>query len=199
MKNVARMFLLVATAVVSIGEASAATVSVLPATTTVTPGGSVSIDLFIDGLGDTSAPALGDFDIDITFDAGALTLTGYTLGGALGDPGTGEALDVSFGEYLVGTLNIAEVSLLTPGELEGSQPAGFVLATIEFTATGLAAGDSTSLDIGAVFALGDATGSPVVLDTTSGATITAVVPAPAAVWLFATALLAAAGMRRPPV
>lgn len=199
MKNSARLLLLLATAVVSVGEASAASVSLLPATTTITPGGSVSIDLFIDGLGDTSAPALGDFDIDITFDAAALTLTGYTLGGALGDPATSEALDVSFGEYLIGTLNIAEVSLLTPSELVGSQPAGFVLATIEFTAAGLAAGDSTSVDIGAVFALGDATGSPIALDTTSGATITAVVPAPAAIWLFATALLAAAGMRRSPI
>lgn len=180
--------------------AGAASLTILPSSTLVTPGGAFAVDLVVSGLGDAAAPSVGAFDIDIGFDPTDLTLIGVTLGTALGDVGLGEALDASFGHYLPGVINIAEVSFLAPATLDAAQPDSFVLATLAFAATGMAAGDTTTLGILTVLSLGDALGDPLTADALTGATVTAI-PVPAAVWLFAGALAALAGrgrgLRRP--
>ena len=73
-------------------------------------------------------------------------------------------------------------------ELDGVQGDTFVLATLDFVLSGLSAGESTMVDVLGVFALGDATGSPLPVDGTAGATISAI-PLPAAGWLLGSALL----------
>ena len=95
--------------------ATATTISLIPSAADVRPGDTVSLDLVIAGLVDGAAPSLGDFDIDLSFDPAALGFQGYTLGTALGGPG--EALDVSFGFFPPGGVNVAQVSLLTVDEL----------------------------------------------------------------------------------
>ncbi len=173
--------------------AGAATLMLEPAATTVATGDSFTLDLVVSGLGAGVGPSLGNFEVDIAFDPGALSFDGYAFGPLLGDVAAFEALDVGFGEFTPGVVNIALVSLLTAGELIAIQPDTFVLATLAFTASGLAPGSSTAIDIAAVFALGDSGGSPVPVDGVSGALISAV-PLPAAIWLFMTALLGLAGM-----
>ena len=176
-------------------SAGAATLSIEPGAVTVNPGATFSVDLVISGLGDGSSPSVGDFDIDIGFDPLDLGLVGIALGSGLGDLGLGEAIDVSFGEVLPGVANVAEVSFLADDELDAMQPDTFVLATLEFMAIGLGAGDTAGIDILAVFSLGDALGDPIAVDGLSGAVVTAI-PLPGALWLFACAVFALSGMKR---
>jgi hypothetical protein len=169
--------------------AGAATISLIPAAADVRPGDAVTIDVVIAGLVDGAAPSLGDFDIDIAFDAAALGFVSYTLGTELGGPG--EALDVSFGFFPPGGVNIAQVSLLTVSELDLNQSDTFVLATLAFDVLALAPGETTSIDITGVYALGDADGNPIPLDGTSGTILTGVpaaIPLPGALCLLASAL-----------
>lgn len=180
--------LLAACTLAAASTAGATTISLVPAAADVRPGDVVVIDVLIEGLGANVAPALGDFDIDIAFDPAALGFVSYTLGTGLGGPG--EALDVSFGFFPPGGVNIAQVSLLTADELNLSQPDTFVLATLAFDVIALAPGETTSIDISGVFALGDADGSPLTLDGTSGTVLTGIpaVPLPGALLLLASAL-----------
>jgi hypothetical protein len=181
--------LLAACGLVAASAANAATINLLPAAADVSPGDAVTIDVVISGLVDNAAPSLGDFDIDISFDGAAIAFVSYTLGTGLGGPG--EALDVSFGFFPPGGVNIAQVSLLTPAELDLNQPDTFVLATLAFQVLALGPGETTSIDISGVFALGDSNGDPLTLDGTSGTILTGVpaaVPVPGALLLLASAL-----------
>ena len=81
-----------------VSQASAITLSLLPAVQTVAPGDTVSLDLVIDGLGDFAPDSLGTFDIDIAFDSTALSFIGYSLGTFHGDELFGEAWDLSLGD-----------------------------------------------------------------------------------------------------
>lgn len=173
--------------------ARAATLSLAPGTISVMPSGSFSIDLVIAGLGDLDAPSVGDFDIDVGFDPLALSLIGFDLGTELGDLTLGEAIDVSFGEIAAGLVNVAQVSFLSDAELNTTQPDTFVLATFEFTVSGLAGGESTVIDIASVWSLGDALGNPIPVTQVSSAVVTAI-PVPAALWGFAAGIAWLAGM-----
>lgn len=187
MRNPAKTIVFAIIALGYCAQAGAATLSLVPATTTVVSGSAFSVDLVISGLGDGIAPSLGDFDVDIGFDPLALVWLGSSLGTELGDLGLGEAFDASFGEVLPGVVNIAEVSFLTVGELDGSQSDSFVLATLDFMV--LAAGGTTPIDILSVLSLGDALGDPVAVDGIGGSIVTVTaIPLPAAVWLLACAI-----------
>ena len=167
-----------------------ATISLMPGTLEVETGVTFSLDLVVSGLSDSSAPSVGVFDIDIGFDPFAVMFVGYSLGNGLGDLSLGEAFDASFGLALPGLLNVAEVSFLTAGELDGGQPDNFVLATLDFvTMPGLDPGQTTAIDILNVLSLGDSNGDPLMIDGTNGSVITATaVPIPGAMWLFMCAL-----------
>lgn len=195
MNLIQRVLLSALFATLTTSWASAASLSLQPELQTVTSGSSFSVNLVISGLGDGTAPALGDFEVNIAFDPAALSFSDYVLGPLLGDSDAFEALDVSVGAAGFGVVNIAEVSLLSVAELTAMQPSGFVLATLQFTASGLSPGDSTVLDIASVPALGDASGSPLTVEALSGTTISAV-PLPAAAWLLGAALLTLAVGRR---
>ena len=132
--------------------ASATSLSLVPTDNVAGPGDSISLELYINDLGNFTAPSLGDFDINIAFDSSALSFTGYTLGSYLGDTSLGEALDRSSGDLGGGIVNVREVSLLDtdptsgPGftgpYLDDIQPGSFVLATMDFYVDVLALGDS---------------------------------------------------------
>lgn len=169
------------------GHAHAASLSLVPGAVTTTPGGTFSINLVVTGLGDGGAPSLGAFDLDIGFNPADLSLVGVTLQAQLGDVGLGEALDVSFGTLAPGWLNIAEVSLLSVGELDSLQGDTVILAALEFAASGLGAGDTTTVSILDVWSLGDAQGDPIPVESLGGAVVTAI-PVPAALWLMVGAI-----------
>lgn len=167
----------------------AASLSLSPGTLQILPGTGFSIDLVVSGLGDGAAPSAGVFDIDIGFDPNDLAFSGHTLGTGLGDLAIGEAIDVSFGVLVPGVVNVAEVSFLSALELDAAQPDSFVLATLNFVSlSGLMPGETTVVDILSVLAFGDSSGEPIAIDGTSGASITAIVPLPGAIWLFLFAI-----------
>ena len=170
-------------------HAGAVVLSLEPSSQIAGPGDSVSLDLVISGLGNGAPDSLGDFDIDISFDASALSFLGYTLGTSLGDVGLGEAFDGSFGDLGGGLVNLAEVSLLFPFELDALQADTFTLATLDFSVDVLAPGDSTTVDIDTVWALGDGFGLPLTVDAANSAVIrNAAVPEPSLLALVALGL-----------
>jgi len=145
-------------------SALAITIGFEPVSQEVVVGDPASVNLVISGLGDYTAPSLGTFDLNITYNTAILDFTGYTLGSYLGDISSWEAVDDSDGETTPGTINLAEISLLSVSELDALQPSSFPLATLTFDT--LAVGTS-SLDI-SIIALGDAYGDPLSADVQSG-------------------------------
>lgn len=152
----------------------AVTLSLQPALQTASSGDIVSLDLVIDGLADTAPGALGAFDVDVIFDASVLTFQSYSLGLGLGDTLLLEALDSSFGDIGGGIIDLAETSLLSPGQLDPLQSSSFTLATLDFFVSSLLPGNSTVVSVNALdpnLYLGDSNGNPLSLDTTSDAVI----------------------------
>lgn len=159
--------------------------------------GTVDLAVRISGLGDGIAPSLGAFDLDVTFDSGFLSLSDATFG----DPLLGDQLDVlGFGGNPASaslaspdTVNLFEVSLDLPSDLDALQADSFVLAVLSF---GAVQPGSSALGI-RLNSLADAGGNAVAGVTTAGTTVTAV-PLPGAMALLLPGLLSLAvtGTRR---
>lgn len=165
--------------------AMATTLSFTPTAASVAVGGSVAVDVRISDL--AAGADLGAFDFNVLFNSGVLSLTGYTLGAALGDLSVFEALDASLGNSVSGVFNLAEISLLS--DLAFQQDS-FTLATLYFTAV---ASGSSALSLGDVV-LGDAFGNAVAADL-GGAAVSAV-PEPQALLLFMSGLALLGAVRR---
>lgn len=165
-------FLIALCAALSIGvaDARAASIQLVPASQTVSPGDAISLDLLVSGLG---GAVVGDFDFDISYDSTRLALDGVALTGALGSMASGEALDFSLGLVSPGLLNLAIVSTLSAAQLDALQADPILLATLAFTVGALPAGQSTTVGFAAVNALGNATGGGLPIAGLDGATLTA--------------------------
>lgn len=95
----------------------------------------LAVDIVISGLKAGGPPSLGAFDLDVSFDPAVLSPTDVTFGPFLGDPGLFEALtDFNF---FPGVVDLAEVSLLSPADLDALQPASFSLAALTFDRIGV--------------------------------------------------------------
>lgn len=113
-------------------SALAASLRIVPTAQSAQVGQSVGVDVVIDDLG---GDTIGAFDLDVNFDPTIVSPTNIIFGTFLGDMNLLEAL-TSFG-FLPGIVDVAEVSLLSPLELEALQPASFTLATVLFTTVGV--------------------------------------------------------------
>jgi hypothetical protein len=175
--------------------AHAITISVLPASQTVSPGDTVTLQLFISNLG---GQIVGDFDLNIGFDSSLLTFNSYTLGGSLGAI-PAQAFDFSLGEIGPGSLNLAEVSTLSGAALDALQSDPFSLASIVFTVVALSPGTSTTVRITNVNALGDANGNALPVAAVESATLirsgVTTIPEPATYLSFGTGLLLLIALR----
>lgn len=190
---------LFAFAVLGAGAPRAGAVSLFlsPETQSVTQGNLVSIDIIIDELGAGVAPTLAAFDLDVTFDPSVLGFVSVVFGSALGNPALFEALTSS---SLLGgpvRVDLAEASLLSNAVLDASQPASFVLATIQFTA--LALGEAQLAITQAVLA--NTAGGPGANQITAdlfGASVTVTaIPEPATLAMLVAGLIGLARLRTP--
>ncbi len=111
-------------------SALALSVDFVPGSQTVPVGRPVSVDTVLSGLAAAGPPSVGAFDLDVSFDPSILSPTGVTFGAFLGDPSLFEALTAS--SFLPGVVDLAEVSLLAPTDLDTLQPVSFALATLSF-------------------------------------------------------------------
>src|SRR5688500_13691879 len=112
--------------------APAITLEFVPASQTVVAGQPIAVDLGVSGV--ARPPAIGAFDLDVSFDPGILTPVDVVFGLLLGDPSLGEAI---FGfTFLPGIVDLAEVSLLSASDLDSRQAGSFPLATLFFTGAG---------------------------------------------------------------
>ncbi|MBV7296918.1 hypothetical protein [Enterovibrio paralichthyis] len=131
---------------------SAAILSVIPSTSSVTTGQSVLIDIGISGLnGTTPGSALAGFDFDISFDSSVFSFSSATFG----DPTFGNQLDLPeagafpfFGDAIAsaGIVDIFGISGNSQSVLDSLQEDSFRLFQLEF----LAIAESASSDIGFV-------------------------------------------------
>jgi hypothetical protein len=139
----------------------AVVIDFVPSSQTVPLGADAAVDLVISGLGDFTAPSLGAFDLDLTYDASVLSAASVTLTSFLGDAIQGADLSTP------GFIDLFVISLLSPLELDALQPESFVLATLSFDAialgtsllalTQVVAGDAFGADLGATAGSGSIT------------------------------------------
>ncbi len=168
---------------------NAALLEFTPINQTVDQGDSVEVELTVSGLGEFTADSLGAFDIEVLFDNSILEFSSVTYG----DPVFGDQLDLfGLGSMIettpgAGEVNLVEISLDLPFELDDLQLGSFTLATLSFDT--LLAGTS-SLDIGDHI-LSDASGVGLNADITQASvTVNAVsVPEPSILVLMGAGLL----------
>jgi hypothetical protein len=180
------VLVLLAVCLMQIPLAHSALIGIQPGTTSANTGDLISLDLVISGLGNFVPDSLGAFDISVGFDATALSFTGYSLGGFLGNIGLSEAIDASAGD-VGGAVNVAEVSLLSAIGLDTQQPGAFTLATLNFTVINLAGGAVTQLSVLPGAVLADASGLALSATASGPANIQSV-PVPGTLLLMITGL-----------
>ena len=154
-----------------------------PVSQTVPVGDTAEVALVISGLGIGIAPSLSIFDMDITFDSALLGFSSAVYG----DPVLGDQLDLFAGSVIsttpsAGSVNLFELSLDGPWDLDDLQAGSFTLATLFFNT--LAVGASP-LEI-TINALGDAWGDPLTATVVDGSI--SPVPEPATILLLASGM-----------
>jgi hypothetical protein len=181
---------LAALAIVGLAQAPvshAALLSLQPDTSVASNGDTVSFQLLVSGLGDFGPDSLGAFDLSVSYDAAVLSFADYSLGHFLGDLAGFTALDVSGGDS-GGAVNLAEISLLLPANLDALQPDTFLLASLSFDVLNLGPGATTSLDIVDGALLSDAAGTALAVSIDRPATIGAI-PLPGTLLLILGGIL----------
>jgi hypothetical protein len=130
MKPTTRLAIMLGTLISAQSEAALLTFA--PLHQTVELGETVNVDIHISGL--TGFDALGAFDLDLEFDDSILGFSGVSFGTQLDLFGFGSLQDASASG---GVVDVSEVSMDLPFDLEDFQLDDFVLATIEFNADAL--------------------------------------------------------------
>jgi len=138
-------------------SAAAALLTAHPSSTTITVGGTVTVDLEISGV--VSPGGVAGFTIDLAYDGALLALTDVTHGTELG----ASLID---DDPAANPLFLSEVSLETDPSFFASQPESFWLVRLTFA--GLAPGTSP-LTFGPRTSLADADGNSLSFTTADGA------------------------------
>jgi|ERR1019366_4936843 hypothetical protein len=154
------------------------TLSVFPSSQSVALGSQVNVSLQITGLGNQTAPSLGTFDLNLGFDPIILSFDSAVFGDSiLGDQldPTGLGNTINFSSPGFGTVELFDLSLDSASQLNGLQPASFILGSLVFDTIGIGTG-SLNLTINS---LGDADGNSLAANIQNGsADVTAVSSVP---------------------
>jgi hypothetical protein len=150
-----------------------------PQSQSALPGSDLFVDLNVSGLLSDTAPSLGVWDLDVGFNPTVLEFLSATPGDQL-DLGFGSVFAVSPG--IGDAMNLFEVSLASPADLDADQRDAFRLARLLFRAT---RAGSSPLTI-TLNQLGDSGGNPLFGVATPGSVV--VTPEPSTL-LLATPLL----------
>jgi hypothetical protein len=126
--------ILISIAFSRIPAAGAVSLILSPASQTVIGGQPASVDVGISGIG--HPPSVGAFDLSVSFDPALLLPTDVSFGALLGDPGASPPEALTDFMFTPGVVEFAEVSLLSPAELDALQTSAFSLGTVSFTALG---------------------------------------------------------------
>ncbi len=109
----------------------AVSVSVEPSFVGVNSGDAFDLTVHVAGLGDAGPSSLGLYDLVVNYDTALAQFQSASFGSELG---TGSVQYASVTSP--GVLRLFEMSVSEAAALEASQPGGFTLATLTFTAVG---------------------------------------------------------------
>ncbi len=177
-------------------ETWAITISIAPNSQTVNPGDSVTTELVISDLAPGGSPSLAEFDLNLTFNSGVLSIDttdsdgDFVIDSVVLDP-TGQLDIFGLNSNIVSadlissnTLNLYDLSFDLPADLDTNQLGSFVLASITFQADTIG---TSPLDI-SINSLGDALGDPLIASIQNGSVTVTAVPVVPALWLFLSGL-----------
>ena len=179
-------------------EAQAATISLMPtSSTTINQGGVVSFDMFADAA-DVGGILAGG--LDVFYDIGILRYNGDFAF----DPGF--PIDPALSRVGDDCATVAAPGCSVPGEINGTAFGSFnglaasgptLVGSLSFT--GMADGTSLLTMFDNDFPVGSwfsTSGNPIAMNYTGSSVIVSAVPVPAAAWLFGSGLLGLVGMAR---
>ncbi len=177
-------------------EAWAITISIAPNSQTVNQGDTVTTELVISDLAPGGSPSLAEFDLNLTFNPGVLSIDTTDSDGdsvidsVILDP-TGQLDIFDLNSNFVSaelissnTLNLYDLSFDLPDDLDTNQLGSFVLASITFQADAIG---TSPLNI-FINSLGDALGDPLAANILNGSVTVTAVPVVPALWLFLSGL-----------
>jgi hypothetical protein len=147
---------------------------------TASTGESFEIQLVVGGL--AAGESLGSYVVDVGWDESHLAFGRVEFGELLG------GAERTFRDAALPTsasLSVAELSLLSPAELDALQPGAFAIATLHFDVIGAGTSEITILTA----FLDDAGGSALEIDSVGSARVQPPIPEPGAVLLFALGAL----------
>ena len=108
------LFLALGALLLVAAPAGAISVSFLPASVDAGVGGEISFDVVV---GDLAGESVGSYDLDLSFDASKLAFASFEFGDLLGGP----VGSIQSSGAAAGVLDLAEVSLLLPAQLDALQ------------------------------------------------------------------------------
>lgn len=172
-------------------NAQAATIDLVPSQSQITTGDTVSLQVNINNLGDAMSPSLGDYDVNLNYDASLLSFAAINWGTQLDLSGFGSLRNLD--TNAVGVLNAFEISFDDAQLLNNMQAGSFTLFTLVFNS--IAAG-TAGLHL-TINTLGDAFGDSLAVNAVNNTQVhvgAAQLPEPSS-WLLLVGGLAVVVLR----